>query len=563
MAGKGKGRLKGCLWFFVIVLVLAGIGAFAGNSSDDSENDNAAANTTETATVNASDKAAAPKSESKEASVTFSVDTDGAPTDGWPLFVSVSGMDDQQIDPSGGTIEADAGSHTFKAADAYFIASDGSLLQCADVTPSTAETDGGSTTHASVKLTKVDPSSTERAEYQADIDAAYQYLQAHVGQDEADELKAAAEKLLPPENAPPADNGKLTATFIDVGQGDASLVQLPDGKNLLIDAGPSSGASAVTSTLRSLGVSRIDYLVATHPDADHIGGMATVIGSFDIGEIWAPNATNNTRTFEEFLDAVDAKGMTITAGYRGRNIVAPGTASYSLETLGPASQEETTNESSLVIRATYGSTTFLFTGDADAGDIVSDCPSHVDVLKVSHHGSKTGTTTSLARTLSPKIAVISYDVDNSYGHPTQQCLDALSGVGAQVYGTGANGSVTVTSDGTSVTASPARQGTVVAGDHEEEKPSASTSASAPSKSSSSSSSSDTSGSSAATTPSATTTAPSSSEDQNDVVYVTASGRGERYHRQDCRTLSRSKNVVSLTRAQAEAQGYTPCKVCKP
>lgn len=546
MARREKVHLGSWMWALAIALAVAGILAATGCGSAGNAN-----------AVNVPDNASDAPAEVDvvPGHIGFSVDTGGAPTDDWPLYVTVGRLGDQQVSPAGSEIEAPAGMElALSPANGYFIASDGTLLHCTEVSPSSVGLDSGATAYANVTLERVDPSTTERAEYQTDIDSAYRYLVAHAGQDRADALKAEAEKLLPPENAPPADNGKLTATFIDVGQGDATLVQLPDGKNLLIDAGPSSGASAVTSALHARGVTRIDYLVATHPDADHIGGMATVIGSFDIGEVWAPEATNDTRTFEGFLDAVDAKGLTITAGFRGRDLVAPGTASYALETLGPTSREETTNESSMVIRATYGSTTMLFTGDADASEIASDCPSHVDVLKVSHHGSKTGTTASLARTLAPKVAVISYATDNDYGHPTEQCLDALSAVGAKVYGTGANGTVTVTSDGTGVTASPARAGTVVAGDRTEEKSS--------SASSSSSKGSDPSVSrSAARSPSAASAPPTTSDDSAETVYVTPTGK--KYHRPGCRYLKKSNGGSPLSKSAAEAQGYTPCKVCKP
>lgn len=568
MAGKGRGCLRGCLWAFVILLALGVIGGLAGTShGGDSDTTDQVEQTTEAA-AGASDDLG-------QGRVSFTVDTGGAPTDDWPLFVSVGGMDDQQVSPAGGSVTVPAGSHALTAASRYFIASDGTLLETTDVTPSTETVDDGQTADASLILEKVDPSTTERAEYQEHIDTAYGYLVTHVATDRADELKAAAEKLLPPENAPPTDGGTLTATFIDVGQGDATLLQLPDGKDMLVDAGPSSGASAVTSTLRAKGVSRIDYLVATHPDADHIGGMATVIASFDIGEVWAPNATNNTRTFERFLDAVDAKGLTITAGYRGRDIVPDdGSASYSVTTLGPASEAETTNESSLVLRVGYGSTSFLLTGDADASDIASDASGHVDVLKVSHHGSRTGTTLALARELTPKVAIISYEVGNSYGHPTQDCLDDLSAVGAAVYGTGANGDVTVTSDGSSVSVSCEREGTVLAGSRESAATSASSSttagsgASAPATASSSPAADAASSSvSASSTPAATTSGASSSSavssgaDTAETVYVTP--YGEKYHRAGCRYLKKSNGGTAISKTAAEAQGYTACKVCRP
>ena len=263
-------------------------------------------------------------------------------------------------------------------------------------------------------------------------------------------------------NAPP--EGTLTVRFLDVGQGDSELVELPDGKLMLIDAGTQDAGPAVVRSIRDLGRTRIDYLVATHPHADHIGGMAEVLRDFDVGEVWAPAVAANTRTFEAFLDAVEDKGLTIRAGSRGKDIVAPGTASYDVQILGPSDSlsSEDLNDYSLVIRVRFGSTSFLFTGDAPADEIRADAREHVDVLKVAHHGSDTGTDATLAALLSPRIAVISYGIDNDYGHPTQDVLDALAASGAQVLGTGAGGTVTVTSDGTDVTATSEREGPVVA-----------------------------------------------------------------------------------------------------
>lgn len=519
----------------VLAVVLAALLAIAsGCGSDDAGSPAADASSAADSTSGTAiaDEAASdePATESQQGSIEFSVDTDGAPTDDWPLFVSVEGAGDQRISPSGGSEEVPSGSHDIDVACEYAIASDGTLLRTADVTPSSVEVDGGDTTEASVTLERVDPSSTDRDEYERHIETAYEYLESHVSQDQADELKAAAEDLLPPENAPPADNGRLVATFVDVGQGDAAIVQLPDDRTMLVDAGPSSDAAAVTAALRARGISRIDFLVATHPDADHIAGMARVLSSFDVGQVWAPAATNNTQTFEGFLDAIEAKGLMIDTGCRGKDIVSPDDASYGISILGPSSVAETTNDSSLVIRVSYGSTSFLLTGDADASDIAADTSEHVDVLKVSHHGSRTGTTLSLMRSLTPKVAVISYALDNSYGHPTQETLDALEAVGAEVYGTGANGTVTVTSDGTNVSVSCERTGTVMS----------------PAEGLKASGSSDNA---------------TQDDDQGETVYITPYGK--KYHRAGCRYLKKSNGGTAMSKSTAVAQGYEACRVCKP
>lgn len=122
------------------------------------------------------------------------------------------------------------------------------------------------------------------------------------------------------QSAQPTPSNTLTAHFIDVGQGDSEFLELPDRKTLLIDAGEWDQANTVKSYIKNLGYSRIDYVVATHPHSDHIGGMAEVLQSFDIGEVWAPKVTHTTKTYEHFLEAVADKGLKINATTRGTSI---------------------------------------------------------------------------------------------------------------------------------------------------------------------------------------------------------------------------------------------------
>lgn len=558
MVGGKKGCLRGCLIVFLALIAVGVIGSCMGLGQGDSskvDGDQAA-----TSTEESSEPAAA-----STGRLTYAVDTGGAPTDDWPLYLTVAdehgeGGSDQAIAPGGGTLELTCGTHQVGVANDSWIASDGTLLGVAGVSPAsvdvgTDEAAADGTTALTVSLQKVDPAQTSRDDYQARIDSACAYISQHEGQEKADQLRSLAMKLLPAENAPPAT---LTARYLDVGQGDSELVQLPDGKVMLIDAGEPDQGSKVVSDIKALGISRIDYLVATHPHADHIGGMADVIRTFDIGEVWSPNATANTQAFESFTGAVAAKGLTINAGSKGKDIVAPGTTSYDIQILGPDASvsSEDLNNYSLVIRVRFGQTSFLFTGDAPKDEIAGDVGEHVDVLKVAHHGSDTGTDASLARTLSPKIAVISYGLGNDYGHPKQGVLDALAACGAQVLGTGANGTVTVTSDGTNVSASPEHEGTVQAG-----SASSSDDSSKSSGSSAGSSQSDQGQASAAAAPAAAAPAAPADTGGDETVYVTPSGK--KYHRQGCRTLKKSKTLIPMTKSEAQAQGYDACKVCNP
>jgi len=256
-------------------------------------------------------------------------------------------------------------------------------------------------------------------------------------------------------------SANVTIKFIDVGQGEAILIALPE-KTMLIDAGPTGSAPKIAQVLQELGRNKIDYLVATHPDEDHIGGMADVISSTQIGTIYAPNKTNNTATYRKFLTAIQNNNLQITLAEAGT--IIDQTDSYKLEILWPKKDANfpDTNDYSIIIKLTVGNKTFLFTGDAPTNAILNSNPGHIDVLKLSHHGSRTGTTEQLVRKLSPTYAILSYAVDNSYGHPMQSVLNALHKHSVEIWGTGANGTISITCDGTNIDISGEKPGTVVA-----------------------------------------------------------------------------------------------------
>ena len=310
---------------------------------------------------------------------------------------------------------------------------------------------------------------------------------------------------------------------------------------MLIDAGEVVSGSTVVDYLKDLGVKKVDYLVGSHPHSDHIGGLADVINEFDIGEVWIPDASEGTEVYEEFLDAVEAKGCKVKKAEAGEAIVSAD-AGYEINVIGPKAgvQSEDMNDYSVVLHVTYGDTSMLLTGDAAAADIIADSPGHVDVLKAAHHGSETGTSEVLMSSLSPSIVVLSYGEGNDYGHPSQSTLDAIAAVGAKAYGTAVNGNITVTSDGKTVKAQVAKSGTVAAGISAEERQKQEEEA-AETK--------------------AQQEAAAAAEAQQETVYITPTG--EKYHRNGCRMLNRTKNPTPISKQDAIDQGYEACKVCHP
>ncbi len=349
----------------------------------------------------------------------------------------------------------------------------------------------------------------------------------------------------------PKDEAKLedlTASFIDVGQGDSELVQLPDGKVMLIDAGEASAGQTVVDYLKSRGVEKIDYLVATHPHADHIGGMEAVLDVFDVSEVWMPDAAEDTDTYTGFLDAVEAEGSKVEKAKAGETV--DDSDAYDVDVLAPADgvQSDDMNDHSAIIRVTYGDTSLLFTGDASAFEIVAANPGEVDILKAAHHGSETGTNAEVLSATHPHFVIMSYAEGNSYGHPDQSVLDAISAAGEKAYSTAANGTIIVTTDGKTLDVEPSKEGTITAGVSTAEKERQEAEAAAAAQ--------------AQAEAQAQAQQQQQQQDQNqETVYITPSG--SKYHRQGCRTLSRTKNPTPMTKQEAINAGYEACGVCNP
>jgi competence protein ComEC len=247
---------------------------------------------------------------------------------------------------------------------------------------------------------------------------------------------------------------QLEAHFIDVGQGDSLLIQYHNGQTMLIDAGTSSAGSTVVSYLHQQGINKIDYLVATHPHEDHIGGMTAVIKEFDIGKVYMPRVSHTSQTYENLLLAIQSKGLKITPAQSGTTIINQDGINASF--VAPCSSDyDNLNNYSAVVKIQYSDTSFLLTGDAESESeqemIASGANLKADVLKVGHHGSNSSTSQAFLTSVSPKYSVISCGEGNSYGHPHQEVLSRLASADVTTYRTDTNGTVIFASDGKTLT----------------------------------------------------------------------------------------------------------------
>lgn len=276
------------------------------------------------------------------------------------------------------------------------------------------------------------------------------------GGQQAGQTQSEPEQASPPSDASGGVAGtsqsqtELKVHYIDVGQADSILVQLPSGQNFLIDGGNNADSSLVVNYLKQQGVKKLDHVVATHPHEDHVGGLDTVMDAFDIGKVYAPRVTHTTQTYEDFLLAVQRKGLKITEAKAGVSFDAgPGIEAKFVAPNG--SGYEDLNNYSAVLRLTYGDDAFLFTGDAEAESeaemLRAGHDLKADVLKVGHHGSDSSTTPEFLAAVAPKYAVISVGAGNDYGHPSPDTLAKLAEAGADVYRTDEAGTIVAVSDG--------------------------------------------------------------------------------------------------------------------
>lgn len=244
--------------------------------------------------------------------------------------------------------------------------------------------------------------------------------------------------------------GPLRITQFDVGQGDAALIRTPEGRNILIDAGPAK--ADFVAALRRLGVDTIDLFVASHNHADHIGAAPMVFSAFVVRAYVDNGVPHTTATYRRTLEAVEREPNLVYLRSTNRNIQV---GSVSIQILPPPHTRNSQNDNSVGVLVRYGSFRALFTGDAQVNELgawlEAELVSRVQFLKISHHGASNGTTVVFATVTSPDIAVISVGRNNRYGHPSLLTERRWRARGAKLYRTDIHGNITVEVDSAGLT----------------------------------------------------------------------------------------------------------------
>lgn len=371
-----------------------------------------------------------------------------------------------------------------------------------------------------------------------------------------------------------AQAGTLTVTWLDVGQGDAAVIQC-GGQAMLIDGGKPEKSSYIYAWLQQHDLRYLDVIVATHVDADHIGGLSGALNYASVGTAYCPVTTGTTETFQSFVKYLAQRGKQITVPTAGETFALGGAQ---VQILGPLRRAEDSNDNSIVLKVSFGATSFLFTGDAERAEEQDLLNAGVNlqstVLKVGHHGSDTSTSYPFLRAVAPQYAVISVGTGNSYGHPTEAVLSRLRDAGVTTFRTDMQGEITAVSDGQTVNFSTAKNAAAEtlanagAGQNANQTGDASATASG-----SAGVGQNTAGDGAAGG-AALASVNAGGGNAGGAAGATATAgnyvlntNSHKFHLPDCPSVEsispKNRKDVNESREQIISEGYTPCKRCNP
>ena len=324
----------------------------------------------------------------------------------------------------------------------------------------------------------------------------------------------------------PSENSTFQIHFIDVGQADAALISC-DGHHMLVDGGNRDDSSRIYSVLQKAGIDHLDLVVGSHAHEDHIGGISAAFQAADVDLVLSSVTEYDSKVFKTFKSKAEEQGSGLTVPSVGSTYEL---GSAIVKILGLNGGEDT-NDTSIILKVTYGETSFLFTGDAeyDGEHAVLDSGADLSatVLKVGHHGSDTSTCYPFLRAVMPQYAVISVGAGNSYGHPNDDTLSKLRDAGVEVFRTDLQGDIFCTSDGKTVSFETQKQVS-----EEQVNP---------------------------------TMADGSGQESQDTsgTYI-GNVNSMKFHRTSCSSLPKESNRIYFdSRSAAVNAGYVPCQRCTP
>ncbi|MGN7478923.1 excalibur calcium-binding domain-containing protein [Solibacillus silvestris] len=250
-----------------------------------------------------------------------------------------------------------------------------------------------------------------------------------------------------------ASTKQLVVQFIDVGQGDSILIQSPKGENILVDGGPRKAGKGLVDYLKSLGIKKLDYVIATHPDADHVGGLVSVLNSISVKNFVNSGKAHTTETYNQVLTLVKNKKIKYIEPEIEQILIGNWTSDFYLQTLFADPLAKDTNDASIVLKVGYKDVEFLLMADAstDLEELLVDSYDSlkVQILKAGHHGSNTSSSKYFLDAVQPEVTILSYGKNNSYKHPHSDVLQMLKAAGSKVYSTAESGTIIIKTDGKS------------------------------------------------------------------------------------------------------------------
>lgn len=308
-------------------------------------------------------------------------------------------------------------------------------------------------------------------------------------------------------------DGEAAFHFIDVGQGDCTLVHTNDAV-ILIDAGTYDSSGDTVSYLKSLGIRRIDCLVLTHPHEDHMGGASNILSGFDIGTVFVNKNTSDSYFYERFIDEVMRQDITLEFPNFDCVYEYDG---LSIKFLSPKKDYADENHNSIVTLVTFGETEALFMGDAETeveSDIITQYNLNADILKVGHHGSRYASSSEFLNCTLPGISIISCGKDNSYGHPHKEAVSRIERIGSTILRTDEEGTICFKTDGRKIYTPEGKEQNFKAAAAE-------------------------------------------------IDYI-GNKRSKVFHTDICTALPKEQNrIIFKTKDDAENAGYKPCRNCNP